>query len=56
MPSLQRVAAYSLLVAGVAGLVLPIIPGIPLLLIAIRLFGPDHFLTRPVFNWINRRR
>lgn len=51
-----RITAYFFLLLGVAGVCLPILPGIPFLLIGMRLLGPDHPLTRPVVGWINKNR
>ena len=48
----KRIAAYLCLGAGVAGLVLPLIPGIPLLIIGVALLGPDHPIRRTLSRWI----
>ena len=45
-PVLKHIAAYICLVVGAAGLALPILPGVPALLLGFRLLGPDHRLTR----------
>jgi len=50
----QRIAAYSCLVVGVAGLVLPILPGIPLLFVGLKLLGPDHPITRPILKFVRK--
>jgi len=42
----KRILAYSCVAAGVAGLVLPIIPGIPLLILGVGLLGRDHWLRK----------
>jgi len=50
----QRIAAYSCLVFGVAGIVLPVLPGIPLLFVGLKLLGPDHPITRPVLKFVRK--
>ena len=44
---LKIVAGLALLAIGVAGLVLPIIPGIPLLVAGAAVLGPRHPIVRP---------
>lgn len=48
----KRIAAYLCLGAGVAGLALPLLPGIPLLIIGVALLGPDHPIRRMLSRWI----
>jgi uncharacterized protein YqgC (DUF456 family) len=45
----------TLLVAGVIGTLLPIIPGIPLFIAGAAVLGPDHRLIRPLTDWLKRR-
>jgi len=49
----KTVFGVGLLVVGFAGLVLPIIPGIPILLAGAAVLGHDHKLVRP---WMSRIR
>jgi uncharacterized protein YqgC (DUF456 family) len=51
---LKRISAYVLLVAGVAGLALPLLPGIPLLLIGLSLLGPEDPIRQMLARWIKR--
>jgi uncharacterized protein YqgC (DUF456 family) len=56
---LQIVGGLALLVVGVAGLVLPIIPGVPLLIAGAALLGPRHPIIRPFntrWRWWRKRR
>ena len=53
IPLLRTVAGMTLIVVGVIGLVMPIIPGIPLLLAGVATMGRDHPLLRPVLARIN---
>ena len=51
---LKLIAAYICLVAGTVGLALPILPGIPFLLLGLKLLGPDHSLIRGVRRMLGR--
>lgn len=57
---LRTIAGVTLITIGLIGIVLPIIPGIPLLLAGIATMGRDHPLLRPVMarldRWRNRWR
>ncbi len=37
---------------GVAGIVIPILPGTPLLLLGVWMLGPDHPATRSARRWL----
>ena len=41
---------------GVVGLALPLVPGIPFLIVGALLLGPDHRLVKPITTWLKRRR
>jgi uncharacterized membrane protein YbaN (DUF454 family) len=53
--SIRSAAGLVLVVVGVAGLVLPILPGIPILIAGLALLGTDHPLrvaiTRRLHRW-----
>ncbi|HEY7911539.1 MAG TPA: hypothetical protein VIG62_06470 [Blastocatellia bacterium] len=53
-------AGFGLLAVGVLGTLLPIIPGIPFLILGAALIGKDHPLIRPfaerIERWRNRAR
>jgi uncharacterized membrane protein YbaN (DUF454 family) len=51
----KRIAAYLCLVLGVIGLALPLLPGIPLLIIGVALLGPEHRFRRVLARWIPRK-
>ena len=53
---LRTVAGVMLITVGLIGLVLPIIPGIPLLIAGVATMGRDHPLLRPVFARLSRWR
>jgi len=45
-----------LLVAGVLGILLPVIPGIPLLIAGVALLGRGHWLVKPIADRVDRWR
>jgi hypothetical protein len=51
----RRIAAYICLGVGVAGLVLPLLPGIPLLILGVSLLGPTNPIRRLLARWNSRR-
>jgi uncharacterized membrane protein YbaN (DUF454 family) len=57
---LAVIAGFGLLAVGVLGTLLPIIPGIPFLILGAALIGKDHPLIRPfaerIERWRNRAR
>jgi uncharacterized membrane protein YbaN (DUF454 family) len=53
---IRAVGGILLIVVGLLGLVLPVIPGVPLLLAGVALLGQDHPLVRPALAWLRRRR
>ncbi|MEN3331815.1 MAG: hypothetical protein V7641_1180 [Blastocatellia bacterium] len=53
---LRTIAGVMLITIGLIGLVLPIIPGIPLLLAGVAAMGRDHPLLRPVMARLDRWR
>lgn len=54
----RHICGWALIVAGVMGLVLPVIPGLPLLIAGAALLGPDHPLVRTwkarIARWRNK--
>ncbi len=50
---------FALIVAGVLGLLLPVVPGIPLLIAGVAMVGVDHPWIRPLVGrlraWRTRR-
>lgn len=51
----RTIAAYFCLAVGTVGLVLPIIPGVPLLIAGVALLKPEHPVRRFATRWIPRR-
>jgi uncharacterized membrane protein YbaN (DUF454 family) len=40
-----------LIFLGIAGVLLPVMPGVPFLIVGlVKIFGPDHWITRPVLG------
>lgn len=56
MAGLRSVGGLLLIVVGLAGLVVPVIPGIPLMMAGVAVLGRDHPLIRPVLDWLRRQR
>ena len=52
----KRILSYACLVAGAAGLILPLLPGIPLLILGFNLLEPDHWIRRRAASWVLARR
>jgi len=50
----KRIAAYVCLALGVAGLALPLLPGIPLLILGVSLLGPTNPFKRLLVRWKTR--
>jgi uncharacterized membrane protein YbaN (DUF454 family) len=50
----RTVFGYALLVVGIAGVLLPIIPGTPFLIAAVAVLGADHPVIRPWKKRVNR--
>lgn len=53
---LQLVGGFALIALGLAGVLLPIMPGMPFLLIGAALLGHDHPLVRPFKKRLERWR
>lgn len=56
---LRIAGAFALIVAGVAGLFLPVIPGVALLIAGAAILGPRHPVVRPFsvrWRWWRKRR
>ncbi len=54
MPKLML--SYFCLLVGTIGLILPVIPGIPLLIAGFHLLGPDHWLSQRAASFIKSLR
>ena len=52
----RNAAGLSLLALGAVGLVLPIVPGVPLLVAAVAILGRDHPVVRSGTRWIGGSR
>jgi uncharacterized membrane protein YbaN (DUF454 family) len=53
---LRTIAGVTLITIGMIGILLPIIPGIPLLLAGVATMGRDHPWLRPVMERLDRWR
>ena len=59
-PRLLRTAGvFVLILVGLVGVLLPVLPGLPLLILGIAILGLDHPVVRPVrrlIAWLSRLR
>ena len=52
---MKNLCAIALILGGVAGIVLPIIPGIPMIAAGAAMLGRDHPLIRPCRTWLQSK-
>jgi uncharacterized protein YqgC (DUF456 family) len=52
---LRAIAGWFLLAVGVLGCLLPIMPGIPLLVAGAALLGSEHWLVRKLQSWLRSK-
>jgi len=52
----KRIVSYTCLLAGVVGLILPLLPGIPLLILGFRLLEPDDWIRKRASSWADALR
>jgi hypothetical protein len=52
---MRQTCGIALIASGIAGILLPVIPGIPLLAAGVALLGTDHALVRPCLTWLRKR-
>lgn len=53
---IKIVLGLALCVVGVAGTLVPVIPGVPIMLAGVALIGTDHWLVVNLRNWLKRWR
>ncbi|HEX5431999.1 MAG TPA: hypothetical protein VFW83_08540 [Bryobacteraceae bacterium] len=53
---LKLISAYACLLLGALGLFLPLLPGIPLLIVGVGLLEPDHPVRRRLARWLPWKR
>jgi len=53
--SVRAIGGWALLTIGALGLVLPIIPGIPLMAAGAAMLGSDHWLVRSGKDWLRSK-
>jgi uncharacterized protein YqgC (DUF456 family) len=54
LQKLKVILGLALCVIGLAGTLVPVIPGVPIVLAGIALIGTDHWLVVSVKNWFKR--
>lgn len=53
--TLKKTGGWLLILIGLAGCVLPIIPGVPILIAGIALVGVEHPFIRPGRDWLRKK-
>jgi uncharacterized protein YqgC (DUF456 family) len=53
--SMRALGGWALLVIGLLGTLLPIIPGIPLMAVGAAMLGSDHWLVRSGKGWLRSK-
>jgi len=53
--ALRQTGGVALIVIGIVGCLLPIMPGIPFLLAGAAVLGTDHVLVRKAYGWLRRK-
>jgi hypothetical protein len=56
MRAVRSAAGIFLILFGILGCVLPVIPGLPILAAGILLLGPNHWIVRKGRKWIHEKR
>lgn len=51
----REIAGLALVIVGIAGCLLPLLPGIPLILAGAALLGTDHALVRRTRGWLEKK-
>ncbi len=49
----RQILAYACLFAGVIGLLVPVLPGVPVVILGISLLGQDHWLRKRAASLVN---
>lgn len=52
---LREISGLALVAVGIAGCLLPLLPGIPLILAGAALLGTDHVLVRRTRGWLEKK-
>ncbi len=52
---LREISGLTLVAVGIAGCLLPLLPGIPLILAGAALLGTDHALVRRTRGWLEKK-
>lgn len=52
---LRQTGGVALIVVGIVGCLLPIMPGIPFLIAGAAVLGTDHVLVRSTHQWLRRK-
>lgn len=56
LKKIKVILGIALCVVGVAGMLLPVVPGVPIILAGFALIGSDHPIVRNLKEWIERWR
>jgi uncharacterized membrane protein YbaN (DUF454 family) len=53
--ALRQAGGVALIVVGIIGCILPVMPGIPFLIAGAAMLGTDHVLVRSVHRWLRKK-
>jgi uncharacterized membrane protein YbaN (DUF454 family) len=52
----REISGLALVAAGIAGCLLPLLPGIPLIVAGAAILGTDHALVRRSRSWLEKKK
>ena len=53
--TLRQAGGVALIVIGIIGCLLPVMPGIPFIMAGVAVLGTDHVLVRSTHRWLRKK-